>query len=314
MPCRLTYQINHHAKLCQNYEKSNNKIKMRIIVESGSTKSDWVLLDEKNNRTYTTTIGFNPYFHDETTICQHISENQLLSDAPESVSSIHFYGAGCSSEDMCEIVEKALHKVFPNAYVYVGHDLDACGYATYRGKPVIACILGTGSNSCYFDGKEVHEEVPALAYILGDEGSGSYFGKQLLSKYLYKQLPEHLHKDFTELYKTDKAEILSKVYIEPHANVYIASFATFLSRHSEDPFIKDMVYEGVRKFMETHVFCFKNALDAEVSFVGSIAYHFEDILRKAASDLGLTVGQIVKKPVDGLVDYHLNYIYEKAKI
>lgn len=286
---------------------------MRIIVESGSTKSDWVLLDDKNNRTYTSTIGFNPFFHDEATICRNILENQVLNEAATSVESIHFYGAGCSSEELCAIVRVALKKVFLKAYVYVGHDLDACGYSTYRGKPVIACILGTGSNSCYFDGVEVHEEVPALAYILGDEGSGSYFGKQLLSKYLYKQLPEHLHKDFTELYKTNKDEILSKVYIEPHANVYIASFATFLSRHSEDPFIKAMVYEGVRKFMETHVFCFKSALEAEISFVGSIAHHFEDILRKAAADLGLRVGQIVKKPVDGLVDYHLNYVYQKQE-
>jgi glucosamine kinase len=286
---------------------------MRIIVESGSTKSDWVLLDENNKRTYTSTIGFNPFFHDEATICLHISENQALSEVASSVETIHFYGAGCSSDDLCEIVEKALKKVFTKAYVYVGHDLDACAYSTYRGTPVISCILGTGSNSCYFDGEEVYEEVPALAYILGDEGSGSYFGKQLLSKYLYKQLPEHLHNDFREIYKTDKDEILSKVYIEPHANVYIASFATFLSRHKEDPFIKAMVYEGVRKFMETHVFCFKTALEAEVSFVGSIAHHFEDIIKKAATDLGLKIGQIIKKPVDGLVDYHLNYIYKKQK-
>jgi glucosamine kinase len=127
-------------------------------------------------------------------------------------------------------------------------------------------------------------------------------------------LPEHLQLDFKDYYKTDKDEIISKVYLEPHANVYIASFANFLSRHKNDQFITDMVYKGVRKFMETHVLCFKNAKNAEVNFVGSISYHFEDILRKAAADLGLTLGQIVKKPVDGLVDYHINYIYQKSKV
>jgi N-acetylglucosamine kinase-like BadF-type ATPase len=287
---------------------------MRIIVESGSTKSDWVLLDSENKRTYTSTIGFNPYFHDESTICSNILENQILNASADKVEMIHFYGAGCSADDLCALVERALKKIFPNAFVYVGHDLDACAFSTYRGRPVIACILGTGSNSCYFDGEAVYEEVPALAYILGDEGSGSYFGKQLLSKYLYKQLPEHLQQDFKEFYKTDKDEIISKVYLEPHANVYIASFATFLSRHKNEPFITEMVYEGVKKFMETHVLCFKNAREVEVSFVGSISYHFEDMLKKAAFDLGLTLGQIVKKPVDGLVDYHLNYIYQRTGV
>ena len=284
---------------------------MRIIVESGSTKSDWVLLDEYNCRTYTSTIGFNPYFHDEFTIYNHLSNNEMLFNAAPFVKSIHFYGAGCSSPDRCNVIERSLSKFFQNAYIYVGHDLDACGYATYRGKPVIACIIGTGSNSCYFDGIKVYEEVPALSYILGDEGSGTYFGKQLLSKYLYRQLPKHLQIDFNELYKTDKDEILSNVYLSSQPNVYIASFATFLSRHSNDPFIEKMVYDGLKKFMETHVFCFESAHDAEISFVGSIAYHFEGILRKVAADLVLTVGQIVKKPVDGLVDYHLNYIFKK---
>jgi N-acetylglucosamine kinase-like BadF-type ATPase len=287
---------------------------MRIIVESGSTKSDWVVLDSENNRTYTSTIGFNPYFHNEETICAHIIENQILSQAAASLEMIHFYGAGCSAVDLCAIVENALKKVFPIANVYVGHDLNACAFSTYRGRPVIACILGTGSNSCYFDGLQVYEEVPALGYILGDEGSGSYFGKQLLSKFLYKQMPERLHIDFRDFFNVDKDKIVSKVYLEAHANVYVASFSTFLSRHKNEPFITEMVYEGVKKFMQTHVLCFKNAREAELSFVGSISYHFEDILRKAAADLGLTLGQIVKKPVDGLVDYHLNYIYQKSKV
>jgi N-acetylglucosamine kinase-like BadF-type ATPase len=280
---------------------------MIIIVESGSTKSDWVMIQDGQPKPKISTMGFNPYFHDREIISKSIKKNEELYGNASQVEELYFYGAGCSSTELCAIIKAGLQDVFVNATIKVRHDLEACAYATYRGKPVIACILGTGSNSCYYDGEEVVEEVPALSYILGDEGSGSYYGKILLSKFLYNKLPEHLQKDFYDQYKVDKESILSNVYFKPDPNVYIASFTTFASRHKDDPFIIDMVRKGMRSFMETHVQCYDCYQSVEASFIGSIAYYFQGILREEATKLKINVGTIIKTPVDGLVDYHLNF-------
>jgi N-acetylglucosamine kinase-like BadF-type ATPase len=280
---------------------------MIIIVESGSTKSDWVMIQNGQPNIKVSTMGFNPYFHDRETISKNIKKHKKIYSNASQVEELYFYGAGCSSLDLCNIIKTGLQDVFVHAAIKVGHDLEACAYATYRGKPVISCILGTGSNSCYYDGQEVVEEVPALSYVLGDEGSGSYYGKILLSKFLYKQLPTHLHEDFYSQYKVDKESILSNVYFKSDPNVYIASFAKFASRHKDDPFIIDMTREGMRNFMQTHVQCYDCYQNVEVSFIGSIAYHFQAILREEASKLGIKIGIIIKTPADGLVNYHLNF-------
>lgn len=284
-----------------------------IFVESGSTKSDWVLL-ENGKKTYLQTMGFNPYFHDEDFIANKINDKAELSKKRKEVAEIFFYGAGCSTEALNTVVERALNKQFPNAEIHVGHDLAACAYACYGGEPIIACIMGTGSNSCFFDGKEIYEEVPALAYVLGDEGSGSYYGKQLLSKYLYKELPQDIYEDFKNIYQLDKDEIISNVYFKPHANVYIASFGKFLSRHPEHPFVVEMIEEGCRRFLKTHVLCYDQAKEVKVHFVGSIAHHFEDILRKEANKLGIKMGKVCRRPLDGLVHYHQTYAQNRSKI
>ena len=280
---------------------------MIAIIESGSTKSDWVLVKDGTPLPKISTIGFNPFFHTPAFIAQNIQKHHKLYDQAAAIQQVYFYGAGCSSNELCAIVEEGLQIVFTNAKIQVGHDLAACAYATYTGKPAIACILGTGSNSCYYDGQNVTEEVPALSYVLGDEGSGSYYGKILLSKFLYKQLPPHLHEDFYNEYKLDKTTILTNVYFKPNPNVYIASFMKFASRHKDDPFIIDMVREGMCKFMKIHVLCFENYKEVETNFIGSIAHYFREILRQEAKALGIKVGTIIKNPVDGLVNYHLKF-------
>jgi N-acetylglucosamine kinase-like BadF-type ATPase len=209
---------------------------------------------------------------------------------------------------MNQIVENGLSKVFPNAVVHVDHDLVACAYATYLGRPGISCIIGTGSNSCYFDGKVVSEEVPALGYILGDEGSGSYFGKKLLAAYLYHNLPSHLSADFEEMYGLDKEAIVDKVYREPNANVFIASFMPFIAKHSDEPFFQAMIEAGLKHFMEVHVCCYSNYKSVDIHFVGSLAGIFRAALDRAAASLGISVTSVVRKPVEGLVNYHLKYI------
>jgi glucosamine kinase len=196
----------------------------------------------------------------------------------------------------------------------VDHDLLACAYATYSGNPAISCIIGTGSNSCLFDGEELSEVVPALGYILGDEGSGSYFGKQLLSNFLYHKLPAHVEADFIATYQLDKDQIVNHVYREPNANVYIASFMPFIAKHKDEPFFSEMVYAGFKKFMEVHVCCYENFQNTEVHFVGSLSKIFEAELDKAARELNVTVTSIIQKPITGLVNYHLNYILNRQTV
>ena len=175
----------------------------------------------------------------------------------DSVDRVYFYGAGSSSPELCAVIAEGLRRVFPGALVHVGHDLDGAAYSTYTGEPAVTCILGTGSNSCMFDGEVVREEVPALAYILGDEGSGSWFGKKLLASFLYHKLPQAIHNDFAEQYGLDKLSITKQVYQEPNANVFLASFMTFLGRHKADPFVLEWLDEGFKAFLDVHVACFE---------------------------------------------------------
>lgn len=282
---------------------------MILIIESGSTKSDCALLDHQGQWVQRMeTMGFNPYFHGAELINRKLSELPGYKKFAPQVSRVYFYGAGCSSPSKNRIVETGLKKAFPNAKVSVDHDLVASAYSTYRGKPEVSCILGTGSNSCYFDGHTVSEEVPALAYILGDEGSASYLGKKLLAAYLYKQLPAHVERDFIETFRTTKEEIFDRVYNQPNANVYLANFAQFVGKHKEEPFFQNMVHTGFMDFLRVHVLCFPNARQVEINFVGSIAHHFNQELQQAVKDSGLQYGQTIQRPLEGLVNYHLQFL------
>ncbi|MES2559265.1 MAG: ATPase [Bacteroidota bacterium] len=285
---------------------------MKLVVESGSTKADWALVNEAGNISATfDTMGFNPFFHTSEFIGKEIRKNTELTSMASSVNEIFFYGAGCSSDHFKQIVAHGLMLVFNQASIHVDHDLVAAAYSTYQGKPCISCIIGTGSNSCYFDGHTLSEEVPALAYILGDEGSGSYLGKRLLTDYLYKKLPQDITDDFEDSYILSKAIIFENVYQKPHANVYLASFTPFVSKHKAHPYFHQIVYEGMKLFLENHVCCFPNYKNTPVHFVGSVAYHFSEILQEAAKDLDVTVSSIIKHPVEHLVDYHVKYLFVK---
>lgn len=284
---------------------------MLLIADIGSTKCDWRLVAEDKSYQDFKSIGINPYFHDEAMIEGFLTKNEGLMEYADKVTAVFFYGAGCSSKELKLIVDRGLGAVFTNAQIYVDHDLVAAAMAVYEGEPCIACILGTGSNSCHFDGDIVREDVPALAYILGDEGSGSYFGKQLLRDFLYKKLPEHIHEDLVEELGLTKDIIMDRVYMKPHANVYLASFMPFITKRKEDPYFKEMIYNGLKEFIEVHVKCVRDAEKMKANFIGSVAYYHEEVLRKAAADCGITVGHLVKKPIDGLYKYHIEHYFSK---
>ncbi len=281
---------------------------MIFIIESGSTKSDWVLVDDKSKQTFYNTIGFNPYFHSAEFVSSEIKKNKEIIGHVSSVKKIFFYGAGCSSEKMNNKIERGIQSVFKDAEIFVEHDLLACAFATYEGEPGISCIIGTGSNSCHFDGVNLNEEVPALGYVLGDEGSGSYFGKFLLSSFLYHKLPSDLLKDFQETYALTEADIVSGVYQKESPNVFIASFMPFVVKHKKHKFFNNVLVKGLQHFMEVHVCCYKDYLDTPVHFVGSLSVLLEDELRIAADNLGIEIRSVTAKPIQNLVDYHLKYI------
>jgi N-acetylglucosamine kinase-like BadF-type ATPase len=286
---------------------------MYLIADSGSTKCDWMLLKNDNERESFSTMGFNPFFHNEKIISDAIKSNEGLAKYANEVKLIFLYSAGCSSKDLKLVVERGLQSVFPKAHIYVDHDLVAAAFSTYSGEPGITCILGTGSNSCFFDGDNVTEEVPALGYILGDEGSGSYFGKKLLADFLYNKLPKELNQQLLDEYKLNKIDIFENVYMKPHANVYLASFMKIFSKNKQLPYVQEMVSAGMAHFIKNHVCCFKSYQKFPVHFIGSIAYYFEDILKAEAAKLNVKVGTIIKKPIDGLVDYHLKYLIKSKE-
>ncbi len=279
---------------------------MIIIVESGSTKSDWVAIDGDLKKSFKT-IGLNPYFHNEDDVESAILATQGLAELAPLVTRIYFYGAGCSAPHMNIIIQKGIERVFTKAIVSVDHDLLACAYATYEGRPEISCILGTGSNSCFYDGQDIYEEVPALGYILGDEGSGSYFGKKLLADFLYHKLPKSINEKLSAD-GWNKDTLVDHIYKKPHANVFLASFMPVIVEFKDEPYIIEMVKSGFDYFVQNHVLCFRNCREVDVNFVGSIAHFFETELREVCDKHGIRLSNIVRRPIDGLIRYHLQHL------
>lgn len=278
---------------------------MILIADSGSTKTDWVLIDAGGETGRCVTIGLNPHFNQEEDVAGAVSGQPMLQEAAGSVEAIYFYGAGCSSPGRQEIIARGLKSVFPGARIVVDHDLTAAVYALYDGEPCIACILGTGSNSTYTDGHRSYQEVPSLGYVLGDEGSGAYYGKLLLRDFLYLRMPQLLHEEFAAEFGLEKEAIFERVYRQPNANVWLASFAPFLTVRRTHTYVREMVLRGMAEFLDMHVRAYPMHSDVPVHFAGSLASIFETELREAATARGIRIGRIVRKPIDNLVQYHL---------
>lgn len=276
---------------------------MILVADSGSTKADWVLADNGTLVAEYNTIGFNPFFHQEKDVLHALTADPGMAVVKDKISEVRFFGAGCSSPQRNLIIQEALQKFFIHATVVVEHDMKAAALATCGDEAGIACIIGTGSNVCYFDGKTVHEGAHGLGYILGDEGSGSYYGKKLLAFYLYKILPKDLHQKFTDEYQLTKEMIVDKVYNQPNANVFLASFAKFLSDFRDHTFIQKLVTKGMDEYFETNVCAMEHYKKVPVHFVGSIAYYFDDILKEVADSYDVKLGKIIKKPIYDLMRY-----------
>ncbi len=276
-----------------------------LIADSGSTKTDWVLLDNNNIIIQFQTIGFNPYFQSSEDIHNEIKTVLLpvLKNQLQSITHIAYYGAGCSTPDKVQVVKQGLYLAFGNISSEVNHDLLAAARALCGKEKGIACILGTGSNSCLYDGKEVTENVPSVGYLFGDHGSGATIGRTFIQHYFDGKLPIHLVTAF-ENAGYHREIILENVYKKPMPSRYLASIVKFLSDYSNDSFVKDLIKKCFIDFFDAQVSKYTGAKSLPVNSVGSIGYYYKELLAEAAKDKGFIIGNIIKSPIDGLIKYH----------
>jgi glucosamine kinase len=277
-----------------------------LIAESGSTKTDWRLIDAQGKINQYKTIGFNPYFQDSDSIFNEISTS-LLPLIDIDVQEIYYYGTGVTNLEKADIVHFALKNAFKNAKIDICDDMLAAARSLCLNEPGIACILGTGSNTCYYDGNKIAFQIPALGFWLGDEGSGGYLGKELVKKYLRKELSAELEQKFIKRYGAlERTVVLEKVYKEPFPNRYFASFSKFLFDNRANPEVYLIILDAFSLFFEKTVLKYPNYSSLKVHFTGSIAFYYSDILRKAATIAKLNIGVILESPIAGLVLYHKN--------
>jgi len=282
---------------------------MIAIIDGGSTKCDWVILENSGKpHLKTTTLGFNPNIINPDFIMKEIDRNPELFFLKNHIEKIFFYGSGCGTEANAKKVEDEFVKIFPQAEVRIKEDMTAAAYAAYNGKPAMVCILGTGSNSCFFDGEKIRVDLPSLGFLIGDEGSGSALGKNLLRRFFMKKLPQDLERGFINTYNLTIDEAIKNMYHNPRANAYLGEFNKFIAEHKSHSYFQNMVFDEMKNFLDYQVLPYKEAGEVEINFIGYIAYIYEDILRSGAAELNLTIGKVVQKPIESLVDYHKKYI------
>ena len=276
---------------------------IKLIVDSGSTKAEWCLVDGKRKKTLFTQ-GISPYFLDGAQI-QEIVTTGIKDKLKETVpAEIYYYGTGCSNPNNVKIVKKAIQKVFPNAAVHVDHDLMGAAKALCGNEKGVACILGTGSNSCYYNGKKIVKNSPGLGFILGDEGSGAYMGRKVVQYYLYNTFDPDLMDRFIAKYNTSAVEILEAVYKEPLPNRYLAAFVTFLVENRGHYMIENIIEDSFNDFFFNHVYKYRESWTMPVNFIGSVAFGFKDVLKEMCGSYELQLGKVLRNPMEGLVKYH----------
>jgi N-acetylglucosamine kinase-like BadF-type ATPase len=280
---------------------------MKLIVDSGSTKADWIAIDDSGKILFTTqTLGLNPEILDEEEVIERLNDRFDILQNKNEATHLFFYGAGCGTERMKVFLSQVFQAYFPNAIVVVEEDTYAAVYATTpKGEKAIVSILGTGSNCSYFDGKELHQKVQSLGYIIMDDCSGNVFGKELIRKYYFNKMPQHLAVEFEKEYDMTPDYIKSKLYKESNPNAYLATFAKFLIQHKEDPFCKKIIYKGMKSFVKNYIRQFDNYQEVPVHFVGSIAFYLKDELEVTFEKYQIKLGNVLRRPIDGLIAYHV---------
>lgn len=276
---------------------------VKLIADSGATKAEWCLL--KNGRKKTLfTQGISPYFLNTEQIYQLLEKELKPRLRKEEIHEIYYYGTGCANPLNARSVKKALSKSYPDAKVEVTHDLMGAARALCGRDKGVACILGTGANSCYYNGKKILKNSPGLGYVLGDEGSGAYLGKKVIQYYLYGTFDDELRGRFDLTYTTNASEILENVYKKPLPNRYLAGYARFLADNRGHYMIENIIEDGLNDFFFTHLCKYREAWSLPIHFAGSIAFGFKDVLQQLCNSYEFELGRVMKNPMEGLIEYH----------
>lgn len=277
-------------------------MKSILIADSGSTKTDWCLLQD-NKKKRIVTQGLSPYFLDQAQISEILRKElapKLKNVVPDE---IFFYGTGCSNPNNASIVKRAIREHFKTS-IKVDHDLMGAAKALCGREKGVACILGTGSNSCFYNGKKIVKNSPGLGYVLGDEGSGAYMGKKVIQYFMYNTFDEDLMERFKAKFNTNAVEILDAVYKQPLPNRYLASYAIFLQENRGHFMVENIIEDGLNDFFFNHIYKYRESWSMPLHFVGSIAYGFKDVLKDLCDSYELQLGKVLKNPMEGLIKYH----------
>jgi N-acetylglucosamine kinase-like BadF-type ATPase len=276
---------------------------VKLIADSGSSKTEWCLING-NKKTLIKTQGISPYFLNVEQVIQILLKELLPKMKKQVPDEIYYYGTGCSNVENVKMIKTALKKVFPSAKCNVDHDLLGAARALCGNEKGIACILGTGSNSCFYNGKKIIKNSPGLGYVLGDEGSGTYLGKKVIQYYLYNTFDEDLMDRFNSKYNTSVTEILDAVYKQPLPNRFLAGFTGFLIENRGHFMIENIIEDGFNDFFFNHIYKYRESWTMPIHFVGSVAYGFRDVLIDLCSSYELQLGKVLKNPMEGLIKYH----------
>jgi N-acetylglucosamine kinase-like BadF-type ATPase len=279
---------------------------MILLIDSGSTNTNFALLSDDGHYEIFKSKGFNPYYYNSNEFYDLLRNELYFIVKGKGIEQVFFYGSGCSSDKNCELVENTLSRFFPSAEIQVEHDLFGAAIALFGRKRGIACILGTGSNSCLWDGERILENVPSLGYMLGDEGSGTYLGKIMLAEILSGEADPEIAKDFYRDYKLSFSSTLERIYREPNPNLFFSGLSTFIKKHIEHSWCQDIVKRNFTDFVDKQVSKYSTYQTSPVSFIGSVAYHFKDLLEEVLDHNNITFGKVMKNPMDGLIAFHLN--------
>lgn len=280
---------------------------MILVADSGSSKTDWLLSVPDQEPLHFKSSGLNPYFLTEKQIVK-ILQDQVpdLIAHHDTINEIYFFGAGCSSPDRHEIVSNALSQLFNKAYISIDSDLLGSAYATCGHEKGLCCVLGTGSNISFFDGEEIHAGKHGLGFVLGDEGSGTWIGKKLVTDYFYGNMPADIHAAFKKEYNLKKDELMERVYQKPNANTYLASFSRFLTVVRASPYANDLIENTLQSFIDTNIKSYPEYNRYKCHFVGSIASVFDIELRELCTRQNIQVGKIIKQPINDLMNFILS--------
>jgi N-acetylglucosamine kinase-like BadF-type ATPase len=280
---------------------------MKLLVDSGSTKADWISIDDTGKVLFTTqTLGLNPEVLNEQEIISRLNERFDISLNKAKVSHLFFYGAGCGTDRMKDFLTKVFKDYFQNATIVVHEDTYAAVYATTpKNEKAIVCILGTGSNCSYFDGTLLHQKVQSLGYIAMDDCSGNQFGRKLIRGYYFNKMPQKLAADFEKAYDLDPDVIKHNLYKTPNPNAYLATFAKFLIVNKKSEFCQKIIFEDMEDFVENYIKQYENCYDVPINFIGSIAFYLKEELQIVLDKHGLKLGNVLRRPIDGLIDFHI---------